>query len=366
MTPEPRAGPPNRPFERTGELRARHVVLGVLAALAVVAALVLGIGKVAGFTELREAFADTDVRWLGVCVAGQVAVFTGYAGALRSAVGADGGAALPGGPALRLVLASFAATQLFAFGGLGGLALIFWALRRLGLDRVRAAERLIGLNTAVYLTFGGIAWVAAWWALAVADAPLGLTVPWLALVPAIVALARWFTAPERVARFDHSADGGWRLAVGVGVGAAAWVRGRLVARDRALFDWSAGYWIGDIASLWAALHAVGARPGMPALVLAYATGYLAQSLPIPFIATGGVDAATTFLLHMLGVPLELALAGVVVHRVFAFWLPVVPGAAFALTLPRLGRSLAGGVGQTVATTNASPVAGRSPSARPAK
>jgi len=28
------------------------------------------------------------------------------------------------------------------------------------------------------------------------------------------------------------------------------------------------------------------------------------------------------------------------HRVFAFWLPVIPGSIFALTLPRIGRQLA--------------------------
>jgi uncharacterized membrane protein YbhN (UPF0104 family) len=77
-----------------------------------------------------------------------------------------------------------------------------------------------------------------------------------------------------------------------------------------------------------------------ALVVAYTSGYLVQSLPIPLIATGGVDAATTFLLHATGMPLEIALVGVLAHRVFAFWLPVIPGTMLALTLPRIGRSLA--------------------------
>jgi uncharacterized membrane protein YbhN (UPF0104 family) len=52
---------------------------------------------------------------------------------------------------------------------------------------------------------------------------------------------------------------------------------------------------------------------------------LAQALPIPFVATGGVDAATTFTLTAVGVPVEVALLGVVAHRVFAFWLPIGPG-----------------------------------------
>jgi len=106
-----------------------------------------------------------------------------------------------------------------------------------------------------------------------------------------------------------------------------------------LFRWAACYWAGDAISLWAALHAFGARPALAGLVLAYATGYLAQMVPIPFIATGSMDAATTFTLHAAGVPLELALAGVVAHRVFAFWIPLGPALAAAVTLSSAGRSL---------------------------
>ena len=72
-----------------------------------------------------------------------------------------------------------------------------------------------------------------------------------------------------------------------------------------------------------------------ALTAAYTTGYLVQSLPIPLIATAGVDTATVLLLRTVGVPLDVALLGVVTHRVFAFWIPLVPGSVFALTLLRL-------------------------------
>jgi len=73
------------------------------------------------------------------------------------------------------------------------------------------------------------------------------------------------------------------------------------------------------------------------LIAAYTTGYLVQSLPIPLIATAGVDTATTLLLRAVGVPLDLALLGVVAHRVFAFWIPVIPGSVMAFTLRRLQR-----------------------------
>ena len=66
-------------------------------------------------------------------------------------------------------------------------------------------------------------------------------------------------------------------------------------------------------------------PTVARLTAAYTTGYLAQLVPIPFVATGGVDAATTFTLAMVGVRVEVALLAVVTHRVFAFWLPIGPG-----------------------------------------
>lgn len=326
--------------ESANRLRGRHLVAGVFAALAVGALVVVGIGRLAGFAHLRDAVSGADYRWLAVCAAGQTAVFAGYSGALRGAIAVGDGAKVPVTTSVRLVLASFAATQVFAFGGVAGLALVYWALRKVGMQREQAAVRLIGLATAVYLMFGLLACSAAAWSLFDSATPLAMKLSWLIGFPIVLLLARWFTTPSRMDRWVV-VDGGWfRRALGTGVAAAAWVRG-LTTNDRGqvVLGWAALYWVGDIASLWAALHAFGVRPALAPLALVYATGYLAQSLPIPFIATGGVDAATTFLLHVIGVPLDVALAGVIAHRLFAFWLPVIPGSIFAVTLPRLGVAL---------------------------
>lgn len=323
------------------QLRPLQLVIGLIIALVVGAALISGIGHLVGFADLRRAVSGADYRWLAVCFVGQVAVFTGYAATLRHAFASEDGVPLPPVWSFRLVLASFAATQVFTFGGIGGLAILYWAFRRVGHGREQAAIRLIGLNAAVYLVFGAIGWSAAAWALLTSEAPLSLTLPWLIAFPAVMMAARWFTAPARVARWTARTGRRVRRALATGVGAAAWVRRAVGStEDRPLFAWAALYWIGDIASMWAALRAVGAQPGLPAVVAAYTTGYLVQSLPIPLIATSGVDAATTFLLRALGVPLDLALVGIVAHRLFAFWLPVLPGSVFAWSLPRMGRSLA--------------------------
>jgi uncharacterized membrane protein YbhN (UPF0104 family) len=319
------------------DLSLRHMVIGVLAAAVAGVAMVALIGHVAGFDEVRDSLADAQLGWLSICLIGQVLVFAGYAGAFRWTVRADGGPRVALATSFRVVLASFAATQLFSFGGIGGLAVMYWVLRRYEHDGRAAAVRLIGLNTAVYLVFAAIAWPVAGFALVAAEAPLSMTVPWLVGLPIVLFAARWFTAPTRLERWLEPRPGVIRRALATGVGAAAWVRRRVNdPTSRPLFGWAACYWLGDVASLWAALRAFGADPGVVRVAAAYTTGYLVQSLPIPMIATAGVDTATTLLLRTVGVPLDLALLGVVAHRLFAFWLPIVPGSIFALTLSRLG------------------------------
>jgi putative heme transporter len=305
---------------------------GLLAALVATVVVVSAIGRIAGFSEVRATLEGAEPSWLVLCAVGQIAVFAGYAGAIRRTLesGADG-MSIGVGDSFRLALAGFAATQVFAFGGVAGLALLYWALRRFGRDRRQAMIELIGMNTAVYLFFGVVAWGGSAVALATSAAPVAMTVPWLVGIPTLVLVARWFTAPSRIERWTNPDHDGARRLLGVGISAASWTRARTVD-ERPLFAWACLYWAGDVLSLSAALRAFDADPAIAAVVVAYATGYLVQALPIPLIATAGVDAATVATLHAVGVPLDAALLGVLAHRLFAFWLPVIPGAVFALTL----------------------------------
>lgn len=322
MIPEPR-------------LRVRHAVIGLLVAVVGVVLIVTAVGRAAGFGDVRDTLAGGDPVWLVGCAVGQLLVFAGYAGVLRRAIAVGDGPHVGVGLSVQLALASFAATQLFSLAGVAGLAVVYWALRRLGRDRQQAAVVLIGLNTCVYLVFGVIGWTAAALALMAGQVPPGMAVPWLLGIPAVLVVARRFTSPARVERWAAPAPGTLRRALATGIAAAAWARARVATGDdRPIFGWALCYWAGDIVSLGAALHAFGAPPPLVALVAAYTAGYLVQSLPVPFVAVTGVDAATTFLLHVVGVPLEVALVAVVAHRVFAFWIPIVPGCLLAFALPR--------------------------------
>jgi glycosyltransferase 2 family protein len=88
------------------------------------------------------------------------------------------------------------------------------------------------------------------------------------------------------------------------------------------------------------VRAFGAEIGLVALVLAYATGYVATALPLPVGGAGGVDAAMTLALTAVGLPLAEALLISVTYRGVSFWLPIAPALALLPTAPRLSRDLA--------------------------
>jgi uncharacterized membrane protein YbhN (UPF0104 family) len=331
---------PENGGERTPSFTWRRVILGGVLAFVVASGVVALIGHAAGFGKLSDILSEGDPAWLLACALGQLVVFGGYAVAFRGAAAFEGGPRIAYNLSLRVVLGSFALTQLIAFGGAAGIAVTFWALRKLRFDRRESAVRVIGLNTLVYAVFGVLGWIVALLAFAFGLAPPGMTLPWLLIIPTLIGLAYWFTSAQRVAEWAAPVGGLFRRGIAIGVSAAWWVR-RVVAavEGRTMVIAACVYWVGDIASLWAGLKVFDASPGLIPLTLAYATGYVASLLPVPFIATGGVDAATTFALTAVGVPLEAALLGVVAHRLFAFWIPVIPGIILAALLPTTGRAL---------------------------
>jgi putative heme transporter len=320
----------------------RRALLGVGVAAVVAVVVVAGIGQLAGFEELRRTVREGDHAWLAVCAVAQVLVFGGYAGVYRNAVRVPHGPRLSIGLSLRVVLASFALTQVVAAAGIGGLAVNYWALRRLRFGRRESAVRVIGLNTFVYLVFGLVGWTAALLGVITGAAPLAMTIPWLVVIPAMLVAAAWFTAPSRVELWTARRTGWLRQALALGVGAAWWVRRSLSAPEGPRLTAAAAcYWLGSTLSLWAALRAFGSDASVVAILVAFTTGYAAQIVPLPFVATGGIDAATTFALHAVGVSLEVALVAVVANRVFSFWLPLWPSLVFTALLPQTGKRLEG-------------------------
>jgi len=318
----------------------RRVALGIVAALLVGVGVVVLIARAAGFVRVRDVIDEADPTWFVVCFFAEVAAFSAYAVVVREALRWRGGPKPGFGLSAHVTLASLGATRIVAASGAGGLAVAYWCFRRASLSTGEALVRVLGLNTLVFFVFGVGAWVAALLATLLGAAPLGLTLPWLVVVPACMVAARFVTEPGRVERLSRPVGSILRRGFAYAIAGTAWVRVVLPhAGGRRAVAAAAVYWAGDIVCLWAALRSVDVSLSPSELVLAYATGYVAMILPLPFGGLGSVDAAMTYALTVVGVPLAPALVAVAVYRLFGFWVPTIPALAALALLPRAGRGL---------------------------
>jgi uncharacterized membrane protein YbhN (UPF0104 family) len=316
----------------------RRAIVVVLGALVLAVGVGVAIGKAANYTRLLHSLRGADAKWFAVCFAGEVLAYVGYVMAYRSVAAVDGGPLLSVSAALRVVAASFGA--LVVLTGAGALAISYWALRRAGATRDEAFARVLALNTLEWGVLGSAA-AAASAAILLGvppGAPPGVTVTWLVVVPACVAAAVWVSAPGRRRRLSRPGGGTIRSAFAAAVRGVVLVR-MLVVRPGVGLVGTGIYWAGDLLCLWAGLRAFGVALPLAALVLAYATGYVSSILPLPAGGAGGVDAAMTYALTLVGVPLAPALLATLAYRLFNFWLPLIPAVALLPSVRSLARDL---------------------------
>lgn len=318
------------------------VSLGLVAAIL----LVLGVGaliaRAAGFSQVRESIADANSSWFVVCFLAQVVALSGYAGVFREGFRWRNGPDPGFGLSAHVMLASIGATRVFAAGGAGAIAATYWCFRRAQFEQREALVRVLGFNTLFYVAFAAGAWLAA---LLMATGVSGtshpgLTLPWLVVIPGCVAAAIAVTRPGRVERLTRPEGSILRRGLSYAIAGTAWAGTVLpTPTGRRSVVASLLYWVGNVVCLWAALESVGQSLPLPELVLAFATGHAATILPLPMGGVGGVDAAMTYALTVVGVPLAPALVAVAVYRLFAFWVPTLPSLPALVLLPRAGRGL---------------------------
>jgi uncharacterized membrane protein YbhN (UPF0104 family) len=298
---------------------------------------VLALGAIAGLADLAGGERiDRAVRhlhpvWLILCLGGELVAYAGYVLAVRDTAKVDEGPKLSFGHSIRAVVGGFgvfAATRTS-----GGFAVDYWALRTAGEDREGAVARVLALGALEYAVLAPAALCAAIAILVDGEhLSLGLTLPWLAVIPgALVAI--WLTSPKRATRYAKHRSGAGRIREGFAhtVAGLLMLRRMLTAppREHGLgLLGTAAYWAGDIACLWGALQFFGnPRLSIPALIIGYATGYVLTRRSLPAGGAGVVEIALTFALHWVGFPFVRALLGVVVYRLFNLWLPIVPALA---------------------------------------
>jgi glycosyltransferase 2 family protein len=307
------------------ESRRRWLVF--LGAVVLVVGAGLAIGKAASYSKLLHDLRGAEVWWLGLCLLGEACAYAGYVVIYRETARVDGGPRFSVPDALRIVAAGFGALVLTT--GAATLAVDYWALRRAGAKN--ALARVIALNTLEWAVLTAATFAAA--VVLLGDVPLAAALPWLIVVPVCFAAALWVTAPARVGRLAGLGGTPARRLFAACVQGVQLVR-RLPLRS---FAGAGLYWAGDLLCLWGGLRAFGVHAGLASLVLAYSIGYLVAALPLPAGGAGGVDAAMTYALTIVGIPLAPALLGTFAYRLFNFWLPMLPALAVLPTVRRLGR-----------------------------
>lgn len=328
--------------------RRRQLALAALLAVGALSALYVLLPAVAGLEQTWSRIAEGDGRWLIAAAGFEVLSFAAYVVAFHGVFGGDAGPV--NWPAsYRITMAGLVATRLLATAGAGGIALTVWALDRLGMDRRGIASRTATFLVLLYgpfmaaLVVGGL---GLWAGLLPGPAPFGLTVvPALfgAVVIVLALTAALFSTnlDAAIARFRVSSDGATRWARAIEVApstVSTGVRGAisLVPARRSAMPGALGWWAFDICVLLACLRAFGGEPAVSVVAMAYFVGMLANTLPVPG-GIGAVEGGMIGALIGLGVSGGLAIVAVLSYRLFAFWLPVIPGVVAYVQLLRSPR-----------------------------
>jgi uncharacterized protein (TIRG00374 family) len=270
-----------------------------------------------GLDSIRSRLDNADPGWLLLGVALEVASCASYVAmfgpvfcermALRTST--------------EIGLAELGVGSLVPAGGLGGLALGVWALRRGGMPADRVATRSVAFflikcaaNFAAVAVVGVVLWLglsSASLSPALTILPAVLAVAVMAAVAALPLLLRRAAGDGRVARAART--------LGRGVSEALRL---LRTGNAAIVLGSLGYWAFDNVVLWACFHAFGVAPPLAVILMGYLIGQLGGLLPIPG-GLGGVEGGLVGTLVVYGVPLRDAVAAVLAYRVIQFWIPLL-------------------------------------------
>ena len=218
--------------------------------------------------------------------------------------------------------------------GIGGPAVRVWGLRAGGMPWRALIVRSISHGAIFNLPY------------AVAAAVLGVGVSLHVLpgrAPVLTALAPLALVAGACALYGGAAWFGRRPGSSGDSPRMRWIRSALatipqgiadlliLARRRRPLLGAIAWWAGDCAVLWAGFQAVGGRPALSVLILAYMLGQLGNTLPLPG-GVGGVEPLMLGIFSASGVNLGLAAAAVICYRTIALGVQGVLGSVAFVSL----------------------------------
>jgi uncharacterized protein (TIRG00374 family) len=342
---------PTTEIEQAGTrlLGDRRRMLTVLAAfvLLIVGVYVL-IPKISGVKGSLTKLSDPNWAWVAVAIGFNGFSFLAYAALFRGILGGrDEQHELYRRVDFRasflITMAGLAASTLFSAAGAGGIALTYWALRKAGMERRRAACRMVAFLVLLYTVYAGaliVFGVLLRTGVFSGEAPLGGTIipAGLAAMAMLVAGLIALIPDDLERRIERYQDKRWvhRLAtvpatVSSGVRTAIDYLRHPRSGSTAILG-AVGYWVGMVGILWASFHAYGGGVPFAVVVMGFFVGMVANLAPSPAGGVGTLDAGLIGAFLLYGIPLDTVLPAVLTFRLVGFWLPIIPGviAYFAL------------------------------------
>lgn len=324
--------------------RRRLAWFGLILVLGIVAVYVV-FPKIAGFDDSLKKMGDATWYWIIVAIGFNIAAFGAYVALFRGILGGSAGETvhqrLDFRASYQITMAGLAATRIFSAAGAGGLVVTYWALRKAGMERRRAACRMVAFLALTYVFYlaaliifgvllrtgvlpgsnpsGGTIVPAS--VAGVVLVLLGL----VALIPGDVErrladFARRYPKLSRI--IGRLGKGPATLATGVRT-AIAYVRHP--RRGALALAGAIGFWAANIGILWASFEAYGGNVPFGVMVQGFFVGMAANLIPSPAGGVGSVDAGMIAAFVLFDIPTATVFAAVLTYRVIAFWLPIPPG-----------------------------------------
>lgn len=332
----------------------RLAMLG-LAFVGVVVAIYVLLPKVVGLDDTLHRLGDAEWYWIVVALGFNVAAFAAYVAIFRGILsGTDDPEMerrLDFRASYQITMAGLAATRVFSAAGAGGLVLTYWALRKAGMPRRRAACRMVALLVLLYtvyllalVIFGVLLRVGV----LPGDNPVGGTIVPAAIAGSVLLVIGLIALipqdfERRIARFTQGYRRRATLAGRMASGPATLASGTRTAisymrhpsRGALAVLGAVGFWAANIGVLWASFEAFGGDVPIGVLVQGFFVGMAANLIPSPAGGVGSVDAGMIGAFVLFGVPAaSVVFPAVLTYRVIAFWLPIPPGIVAFLQLQR--------------------------------
>ena len=325
--------PPEAPeFDRK---RIRRRLIGLVALIVLVVALIT---LVPGLASLRSRFSHAQTGWLLLGCALKLLSGLSYVAVFRAVFCRR----LSWRLSTEIGLSELGANAVVPTGGVGGLALGAWALRRSGMSTDRIARRSVAFFflTSVPNVVGVIV-LGLGMALGAFQGPSSLA---LTLLPGLLAAGaivltiaggRWAGRAQQRAAASREPRARLPRVLGTLSGGVEESLGLLRQHDPWLIAGLIGYLGFDVMILWSTFHAFGSSPELSIIWMGYLIGELGGLLPIPG-GIGGVDLGLVGTLVLYKVPVGATTAAVLGYRAIALWVPAVLG---SLAFVMLRRSL---------------------------